>query len=118
VATKILNPQEVDVILAFIKEKISCIKKIGVTGSYATGQQSITSDLDIVIDINQEDIASFWNAAEEIREILINNFMLPIDFIFYNNVAKKSLQRDCWLSSLEADMCSEMIGKIKWLEEV
>jgi len=117
VTKKMLKQSEVSIILAFIKEKIPCIQRIGLTGSYATGEQSPQSDLDIIVDVKQEEIPAFWEVAEEIREILINNFLLPVDFIFYDTVVRKSLTKSCWLSTIQAEMYEEMLSKVRWLEE-
>ena len=116
--SKILKDKQTDVILSFIKEKAPYIRKIGLTGSYATKEQTESSDLDIVVDVKNEDKDEFWEVAEEVRGILINNFLIPVDFIFYDDVIRKSNKKDCWLAALESYMYVDMIAKIKWLEEV
>lgn len=112
-----LTDEQVKTVLSFLKEKAPCILKIGLTGSYATKEQTPSSDLDIVVDVKNENKDDFWEIAEEVRGILINNFLLPVDFIFYSDIIRKSNRRDCFLTTLEADMYKEMLDKIKWLED-
>lgn len=114
-ATKILTNNEILVVLDFLKEKVEGIFKIGITGSYADNTETIKSDLDIVVDIRRDCIGDFWEVAEEVRSFIIDEFMLPIDFIFYHDIKRKlekEIVSNC--DNVEVEMYKEMLEKVVW----
>jgi len=117
-AAKIFNCAEIDKILLFMKSECKVIKRIGVTGSYAQKKQTEESDLDIVVDVDKNDRNSFWPFAQKLREVLINNYMLPVDFVFYDDAVNRAKYKEdaALLDKIESDMYREMLLKTRWMD--
>jgi len=113
--SKLLESDSLNVILDFLKAKVDGVTKIGVTGSYATQTHTEKSDLDIVVDIAYENIPQFWSVAEEVKSLLIDEYMLPVDFIFLKDVQRKiELLPASYCDEVERDMYINLIEKTVW----
>ena len=71
-------------ILTFLKENKGLflsqygIKKIGLFGSYARGEQTDTSDIDILIDMSS-DTENIFDKRIQLRELLMKHFAKNVD---------------------------------------
>jgi len=114
-ANKILTNQEINIVLDFLKEKAEGVFRIGVTGSYADNSQTLKSDLDIVVDVRHDCVQSFWDVASEVKSFLIDEYMLPVDFIFYHDI-KRKLEKEiaCVCDEVQAQLYRDMLKKLVW----
>ena len=114
-ATGILSSREIGVVLDFLKEKVEGVLRIGVTGSYADNTETLKSDLDIVVDIRRDCVEEFRRVADEVKSFLIDDFMLPVDFILFHDIERK-LEKEmvCACDKAEAELYYGMLSKVVW----
>ena len=114
-ATKILTSKEIGVVLDFLKEKAEGVLRVGVTGSYADNTETLKSDLDIVVDIRHDYVEKFWDVANEVKSFLIDEFMLPVDFILFHDIERK-LEKEivCVCDETEKELYTDMLSKLVW----
>jgi len=85
-------------------EKYPYIKRVGVFGSYARGEEQATSDLDILLDYDNssdeymDDLARFMEDIENIITI-------KIDYVTYNGLMR----------SKDTSFKQEVLKEVKWL---
>ena len=119
---KTLGQSEIAVLLDFLKEKVDGIFQIGITGSYANNAETLKSDLDIVVEIQNDSLGKFWEVADEVKSFFIDEYMLPIDFIFYHDIKNKlgkKITSDCDRVPLDNNPNGVFrLGKIQFLSPV
>lgn len=91
--TGMKNLEELKKVLATEKRSI-CeryrITKLGIFGSYARGEQTEVSDLDILVDY---EIAPTFIDLVELRDYLSEVFDLPVDVVTKNGLKKRIRDR-------------------------
>lgn len=114
-ATRILTYKELGIVLDFLKEKAEGVLRVGVTGSYADNSETLKSDLDIVVDLQRGYEEKFWGVAGEIKSFLIDEFLLPVDFIFFHDI-ERNMKKEivCACDEAEKGLYTDMINKLVW----
>lgn len=89
-STITLNEDSIDVIQRAVK--YPTIKRIGIFGSYARGDNDHNSDLDLIYDYDEENQNStdeLLDFVDEIDDLLKKSFkVLKVDYVWYKGVLK------------------------------
>ncbi|MCL2321672.1 MAG: nucleotidyltransferase domain-containing protein [Oscillospiraceae bacterium] len=89
------------------------IKKIGVFGSFARGDYTENSDIDLVIDYNYtkkdmfEDALNFFNFIDEIKDMFKNKYNKKTDIVEYAALKQRE----------NRFLKKEIEGEIVWIYE-
>ena len=93
----------------------SSLKRIGITGSYARGDYTERSDIDLVFDIEGPTMdAPTLEAGITIKSIISDQFGHDVDIIIYGGILEKIEQKDISLVLLGY---KQMLEDLKWIWE-
>ena len=91
------------------------LQRVGIVGSYAIGNHTEASDVDLVFDTGSKLIdEAIMSAGMQIKSILGNQFSKSVDIINYNTILLKC-DRDADIHCLELFGYKHMLECLQWI---